>query len=62
MRRLSDGKVKCMSHDTLRFQIAGQAALPLANKPGRFTEMTALELTNLHNRIRFKEPSNVYPA
>lgn len=51
LRRLTDGRIRCLSCHALRLLLAGHQALVLAPRPGRFSEMTAQALNALHARL-----------
>lgn len=51
LRRLSDGRIRCLGHHALRLLLAGHQALVLATRPGRFSVMTPQELGALHSRL-----------
>lgn len=57
MRRLTDGRVRCMSAESLKFLVAERAAYVIARRPGRFAEMPYDELVAIHGRFSFKETS-----
>jgi len=55
LRRLYDGRIRCVAAESLRFQIRNQFARVLAPTPGRFAEMTAKALQDLHARLPLKK-------
>ncbi len=57
MRRLTDGRVRCMSAESLKFMVANRAAFVIARRPGRFAEMPVDALVALHGRLVFEEIS-----
>ena len=57
MRRLTDGRVRCASSESLKFLVAERAAFVIARRPGRFAEMPFDALVALHGRFTFKEKS-----
>lgn len=57
VRRLTDGRVRCMSRETLIFLLAEGAAHVIARRPGRFAEMPCDALVKFHARLHFKESS-----
>ncbi len=55
LRRLYDGRIRCIAGESLRFQIRDHFARVLAPTPGRFTEMTPEALRDLHARLPLKK-------
>ena len=51
LRRLADGRVRCLLVEQLRILIARRGAVVLARRPGRFSEMTAPALVSLQARL-----------
>jgi hypothetical protein len=57
VRRLTDGRVRCMAKQSLKLMVAQRAAYVIARRPGRFAEMPCEELIALHGRLQFEEIS-----
>jgi hypothetical protein len=51
LRRLTDGRVRCMPVEQLRILIARRVVVVLARRPGRFSEMTSQALLSLQSRL-----------
>lgn len=57
LRRLTDGRVRCIPAESLKFMVARRAAFVIARRPGRFVEMPDEALVALHGRFVFEETS-----
>ena len=55
VRRLTDGRVRCIATESLNFLVAQRAAYVIARRPGRFASMSCEALVAFHGRLQFKE-------
>ena len=54
-RRLTDGRVCCLSKSGFKHLVAARRVYVISRRPGRFADMPLEALVALHQRLRFSE-------